>query len=199
MPRMATIAAACALAALPVGCSSPPSHLYVLSHSATAATKPNETSSKVSVVVGPVSIPTSVDFPQIAVSNGPNQVSLDEFNRWASPLQSNIAHVVVDNLVAMLGTARVSLSQQSLNADIDYRVAIDVQTFESEPGDAATLSAIWSVRRTKDGTTQTGRTAVREPSHEKGYNALAAAHSRALTRLSQDIADTILVLDRSAQ
>ncbi len=199
MPRMAAITAACALAALPAGCASPPSHLYTLSHSATAATKPNETSSNVSVVVGPVSIPTSVDFPQIAVSNGPNRVSLDEFNRWASPLQSNISHVVVDNLVAMLGTLRVSLSQQSLNADADYRVAIDVQTFESAPGDAATLGAIWVVRRTKDGTTRTGRTTVREPSHEKGYDALAAAHSRALARLSQDIADTILLLDRSAQ
>jgi uncharacterized lipoprotein YmbA len=199
MPRMAAIAAACALAALPVGCASPPSHLYTLSHSAAAAAKPNETSSSVSVLVGPVSIPASVDFPEIAVSNGENQVSHDEFNRWASPLQSNISHVVADNLVAMLGTPRVSLSQQSLNADVDYRVAIDVQTFESAPGDAATLTAIWSVRQTKGGATHTGRTAVREPSHEKGYNALAAAHSRALTRLSQDIADTILLLDRSAQ
>ena len=78
MPRMAAIAAACSLAALPAGCASPPSHLYTLSHSATAATKPNETSSNVSVVVGPVSIPSVVDLPQIAVSNGPNQVSLDE-------------------------------------------------------------------------------------------------------------------------
>ena len=41
--------------------------------------------------------------------------------------------------------------------DADYRVAIDVQTFESSPGDAATLSAMWSVRRVKDGKTQIGR------------------------------------------
>ena len=46
--------------------------------------------------------------------------------------------------------------------DADYRVAIDVQTFESAPGDAATLSALWIVRRVKDGKTQIGRTTVRE-------------------------------------
>ncbi len=123
-----------------------------------------------------------------------NQVWLDEFNRWASPLQNNIAHVVADNLVAMLGTPRVSLFPQALNADADYRVAIDVQTFQSSPGEAATLAAMWIVRRVKDGKTSTGRTALRETTQGKGYDALVAAHSRALARLSQDIADAIRAL-----
>ena len=120
------------------------------------------------MVVGPVSIPAIVDLPQIVVSTGSNQVSFDEFNRWASPLQNNISRVVAENLVAMLGTPRVSLFQQSLNADADYRVAIEVQSFESAPGDAATLNAVWIVRRTKDGKTVTGRTTVREPTAGEG-------------------------------
>ena len=68
----------------------------------------------VSVAVGPVSVPAAVDRPQIVVSTGPNQVRLDEFNRWASPLQNNIARVVAENLVAMLGTPRVTLFPQTL-------------------------------------------------------------------------------------
>jgi hypothetical protein len=112
-------------------------------------------------------------------------------------LQNNISRVVTEDLVAMLGTPRVSLFQQSLNADADYRVAIEVQSFESAPGEAATLNAAWIVRRTKDGKAQTGRTTVREPTQEKGYGALAAAHSRALARLSQDIADAVRALDRA--
>jgi uncharacterized lipoprotein YmbA len=193
--RIAAIAAACGLAALPAGCASPPSHLYTLSQSATAVVRPGENSSKLTVVVGPVSIPAIVDLPQIVVRKGPNQVSLDEFNRWASPLANNISHVVAGNLTAMLGASRVSFFP---TADVDYSVAIDVETFESAPGDAATLTATWIVRG-KDGKTETGRTAVREPSPEKGYEALAAAHSRALGHLSQDIADTIRVLDRPVQ
>jgi uncharacterized lipoprotein YmbA len=97
----------------------------------------------------------------------------------------------------MLGTPRVSLFQQSLNADADYRVAIEVQRFESAPGEAATLNAVWIVRRTKDGKTETGRTALREPASDKGYDALVAAHSRALARMSQDIADALRALDRA--
>jgi uncharacterized lipoprotein YmbA len=151
----------------------------------------------ISVVVGPVSIPAVVDLPQIVVSTGPNQVVRDEFNRWASPLQNNISHVVVDNLVTMLGTSRVALFQQTLPGKHDYQVAIEVQGFDSALGEAATLNAIWIVRRLKDGTTQTGRTVDREPTPQKGYDALVAAHSRALARMSQEIADAIRALDRA--
>jgi len=72
-----------------------------------------------------------------------------------------------------------------------------VRRFESVPGEAATLDAVWTLRRTKDGKSQTGRTTVREPAPEQGYDALAAAHSRALARLSRDIADAVRSLDRS--
>ena len=90
----------------------------------------------------------------------------------------------------------MTLFQQSQNVDADYRVVIDVQTFESAPGDAATLSALWIVHRVKDGKAQSGRTSVREPTNGQGYDALAAAHSRALGRMSRDIADAIRGLAR---
>ena len=195
MRRLAAIAAGCALAALATGCSTPASHFYTLSHVAPPAAAP--VASELSVVVGPVSIPASVDMPQMVVNTGPNEVSLDEFNRWASPLQNNIARVVAEDLVALLGTPYVSLFQASLNAPADYRVAIEVQTFESTLGVAATLNAAWIVRRTRDGKTQAGRTSVREPVPEKTYDALAAAHSRAIARMSQDIAEALRALDRA--
>ena len=195
----APLAALCAFAALVAGCSStPPSSFYTLSHTAAPATAPGAPASQLAVVVGPVSIPAIVDLPQMVVTTGPNQISIDEFHRWASPLASDISRVVSENLVVMLGTPRVSQFQQALNAPADYRVAIEVQAFVSEPGEAATLNAVWIVRRTKDGKTDTGRTALREPASDKGYDALVAAHSRAISRMSQDIADAVRALDRSA-
>ena len=163
MRRIATLSALCAIAVLAAGCSTPASRFYTLSRTASSAATPAATASNMTVVVGPVSIPAIVDLPQIVVSTGANSVSLDEFNRWASPLQSNISRVVAENLVTLLGTPRVSQFQQSLNLDADYRVAIEVQSFDSAPGDAATLNAVWVVRRTGDGKAQTGRTTVREP------------------------------------
>jgi uncharacterized lipoprotein YmbA len=72
-------------------------------------------------------------------------------------------------------------------------VVIGVQRFESTPGEAALLDALWSVRRTKDGASQSGRTTLREAS-AGGYDALAAAHSRALAQLSLDLANAIRAL-----
>jgi len=194
MIRCVNITIALMLLALVAGCgSSPMSRFYRLS----ADAAPGATASSLSVVVGPVSIPAIVDRPQIVVSTGPNQVRLDEFNRWASPLQGDIARVVAENLTAMLGTPQVTLS--TLSADGSYRAVIEVQRFDSIPGEAAALDAVWTVRRSKDGKTETGRTTAREPVQEKSYDALAAAHSRALARLSQDIAGAVRALEGSGQ
>ena len=195
MRRLTSIAAVFVLVPLAAGCSSPMSRFYTLS----AANAPAAASSTLSIVVGPVSVPAVVDRPQIVVTTGPNQVRPEEFNRWASPLQNNISRVVAENLVAVLGTPRVILFSQTLGGDVDYRAVIEVQRFESIPGEAATLDAVWTVSRTKDGKSQTGRTTVREATSDKGYDALAAAHSRGLARLSREIADSVLTLERSAQ
>jgi len=197
MRRLAAVAIPCVVVILAAACgSTPASRFYMLS--ATPAPGAG-TPSDVSVAVGPVSIPAVIDRPQIVVSVGPNQVRLDEFNRWAAPLESNISRVVADNLSSILGTPRVSLFPQTMNAAVDYRVAIQVQGFDSAPGDAATLDAVWTVSRAKDGKSQTGRTAVREPAPQGGYDGVAAAHSRALARLSRDIADALQALARSGQ
>ena len=188
-------ACALAVAVLATGCSTPSSQFFTLS----PIPGPAAPASNLSVALGQIAIPAAVDRPQIVVAMSPNQVRLDEFNRWVSPLQDNIGRVVAENLVAMLGTARVTLSPQMLTADVDYRVAVEVQTFESAPGQVAALDAVWRVVRTKDGVSRTGRTTAREPATQPGYEALAAAHSRAIAMLSQAIADAVRALERSAR
>jgi len=194
MRRFAAFSIPCAFVILVAGCASTPaSHFYTLS----AATTPAATSSDLAVVVGPVSVPAVVDRPQIVVTTGPNQIRVEEFSRWASPLQDNISRVVAQNLVALLGTPHVTLSPQTLSADAGYRVAIEVQSFESTPGNSAMLDAAWTVRRMSNGKSKMGRTDVREAVQDNSYDALAAAHSRAVARLSQDIADAVQALERS--
>jgi hypothetical protein len=144
-----------------------------------------------SVAVGPVSVPAAVDRPQIVVRIAPNRVAIDEFHRWVSPLPDAIARVVAENLAAMLGTPHVTEFSRPTAAGARYRVLIDVLRFESAPGDAATLDAVWTVRSAKDGATHSGRTTVSETVSGREYSALAAAHSRALGRLSAELAGAI--------
>jgi uncharacterized lipoprotein YmbA len=185
--------ALCASLVLATGCASPPARFYTLSSTAaTVAPAPGP-----AILVGPVSIPAVVDRPEIVVTIGNNEVWLDEFNRWASPLADNIALAVAENLIATLATPRVALSAQTNAFEADFSVAIEVQRFESIPGGSALVDALWRVRRVKDGAATSGRTTVRENVSDRGYDALAAAHSRAVARLSLDVTAAIRTLASS--
>ena len=70
-------------------------------------------------------------------------------------------------------------------------MTIDVQRFDSIQGEAAIVDAVWAVRKTTGGQTRSGRTVAREAVQGEGFDALAAAHSRALGTLSSDIAAAI--------
>ena len=102
---------------------------------------------------------------------------------------------VVENLVNMPSTPHVMLSTQTLT--VDDRTAFEVQRSESAPGETAALDAVWTVSRDVDGRTRTGRTTTRETAPDKSDDALTAAHSRAVARLSRDIAGAIGTLDQT--
>lgn len=181
--------AAVAVLALAAGCAtSPPARYYTLS----GAPAPAAPASGVTVGVGPVAIPAAVDRPEIVVAVHENEVWLDEFNRWAAPLADGIALAVAADLAAQLATPRVVLLAQA-GAGTEYRVALDVQRFESAPGSHALVDVAWTVSR-RDGSAAGGRTVARESAPERGYDALAAAHSRALARVSADVATAIRAL-----
>jgi len=197
MKQLTGIATLCILAALATGCaSSPQSHFYTLSPAVMPAVV---ATASYSISVGPVTVPAAVDRPQIVVRVGPNQVDIDEFNRWASPLQSDIARVVAENLVLMLGTPDVTLFPQTTTAGATYRVVISVLRFDSVPGGAATLDAVWTARRTKENQSRTGRTTLSVPTQGSGYVPLVAAHSLALEKLSGDLAEAIRTMEKTGK
>ena len=176
------------IAAAMSGCStSAPARFYTLD--ATAA-RDGAVPVDSTIMVGPVSVPASVDRPEFVVQTAPNRVDVDEFNLWASPLGDSIAQAVAGNLVKLLGTPSVAVGPLA-NFHPAYRVTIEVQRFESVPGQSATIEAEWTVHRIASGGTRLGRTTASEAVQGEGFDTLAAAHSRALARLSSDIATAI--------
>ena len=175
------------MAAVVVGCSTAPSRFYSLASTSTADGTPPTTAA---VMVGPVTIPAAVDQPEFVVQVAPNRVEVDEFNRWVSPLNDSIARAVAGDLVVLLGTPEVANSQLA-NFVPDYRVTIDVQRFESIRGQAAVVEAVWTVRKSAGGEVRSGRTVAREAVQGQGFDALAAAHSQAIAKMSGDIAAAI--------
>ena len=185
--RIAQLILIAVAAVVAVGCSTAPAKFYSLSSTSAADGTPP---TPVAVMVGPVTIPASVDQPELVVQVAANRVQVDEFNRWVAPLGDAIARAVAGDLVVLLGSPEVA-SNQLANFVPDYRVTIDVQKFESVPGSAATLEAVWTVRKSVGGEIRSGRTVAREPVQGQSYDALAAAHSQALAQMSTDIAVAI--------
>ena len=175
------------VAATATGCASTAARFYTLDATAKAGEAP---AVRCAVVVGPVSVPASVDRPQIVVQVAPNRVDIDEFHRWATPLYDGIARVVASDLSVLLGTPDVGTALVS-NSGPTYRVTIDIQRFESVQDQAVLIEALWSVRGPAAGAVRPGHTLAREAVQGTGYEALAAAHSRALAQLSGEIAETI--------
>lgn len=201
------------LALLMTACSSTPKTFYYTLSAAPAPPVP-ATSTGTSVIVGPVSLPESVDQALLVVQNGSNQVSMNEFHRWAGSLKGDISRVIAANLANDLGTARVWSFSQSMQTKADYQVLIDVQTFDARLGEVVVLDVLWTIRPSASnatgvtptkaggkpaGTTpvvtpvlpRSGRTLVREAVSGAGYEPLVAAQSRALMQVSADIAKAI--------
>jgi uncharacterized lipoprotein YmbA len=178
-----------ALAAITgVGCgASAPARFYTLDSTATPDGPPV---SRVAVMVGPVSVPAAVDEPQFVVQVASNRVEVDEFNRWAAPLSDGIARAVAGDLTVLLGTPDVAAAPFA-NFEPAYTVTIEVQRFESVRGESALVEAVWAVRKTSGRETRSGRTVAREAVQGDGFDALAAAHSRAIASMSNDIAAAI--------
>jgi uncharacterized protein len=193
MKRRTALAILGVFSAMLAGCASTQTNFYTLSPTA----KSMAAAASYSIAVGPVSVPAIVDRPQIVVRVGTNQVAIDEFNRWASPLKNEIARVVAENLASMLGASNVTLFPQSTAVVASYRVVIDVLRFESAPGEAATLDAVWVTRSTKGDRALTGRTTLHESPQDAGYAALVAAHSSLLVQLSSEIAAAIRTMEEA--
>jgi uncharacterized lipoprotein YmbA len=182
---------ASALAVVAMGCvaacgTTTRESFYVLE--GPAVPPPAATTATISVFVGPVIVPEAVDRTPMVIRTSPNQVDVEDFHRWAEPLKSAIPRVIADNLVRELGTARVGFTRAASLAPVDYRVAVEIQRFDSSLAEGAMIDASWTVTATKGGAPRTGRTVAQEPAQPATHAGIAAAHSRALARVAKDIA-----------
>ena len=187
------LAAAVAALALAACGTTAAARFYTLSSTATTATNATAAgapASSVTVVVGPVSIPAGVDRPEFVTTASSNSVQVNAFNRWAEPLNDGIARTVAGDLAALLGGATVAVAPLA-NFAPNYRVSLRVQRFESTLNESVLVEAVWVVRKEPDGPAHSGHTLARETVSGGGFDALTAAHSRALATVSADIAAAI--------
>jgi uncharacterized lipoprotein YmbA len=193
MRRFSIGATALLLALLITACArSPRVSFYTLSSPANLQPPPAKVAGP-AVAVGPVSIPEVVDRPQMVVRVAANRVEILETHRWAEPLKSEIPRLLARNLGRLLGSDRVYSYRENAGAQPEYRVVLDITRFESTPGEAVTVEAVWSIRHGAGEVARTGHSLVHEKMQGGGYESMVAAYDRALELVSADLAKAIAV------
>jgi uncharacterized lipoprotein YmbA len=96
--------------------------------------------------VGPIRLPGYLDQDQLVTRISGNSITLSDNDRWAEPLEDNIAQVLGHNLSILLRTDRVVLHPWSAQQRPTYQVEIDVLTFEPDTAGTAHLAARWLLR-----------------------------------------------------
>ncbi len=183
------------LTLLITGCgSSPNAKLYILDAMPKGNLMPVMTldGRSVAVKVGPVSIPDTLDQPQIVTRPGPNRVVANDFNRWSGDLQSDIQRVIGENVSTLLPTDQVFLNQEIVLLPVDFQVLVNIREFDGQLGGMVTLNADWTVAsKGKEKTIIAKKSVLQENTNGTDYQDYVATQSRLLEKLSQEIADEI--------
>jgi len=175
------------------GCATTePSRFYTLHASEDLGTIQQSSAYKYTVAIGPVEIPDYLDRPQIVSRTNQNEITFSEFQRWAGSLEEDISRVLSENLTLLLSGDSVSVSLWEWGATSDYRIAVHIRRFDIMPEGDVLLSARCTLIDS-DGRTQllTWEARVTETITAQTYDAKVSSMSRALEKLSEDIAGKI--------
>jgi uncharacterized lipoprotein YmbA len=184
------------------GCtSSPSSRFYILSSLATPGPemKPLPGERCLSLGVGPIKIPDYLDRPQIVTRVAQDEIALAEFDRWAGNLKDNLTRVLANNLSTLLCTKNISLFPWVGGIPIDYRIEVEVIRMDGSLGGNVSLEAWWIILSgDKKQVLFAKKSNFTEATGGKDYKSLVSAQSRALEKLSREIAEAIRPLAKSS-
>ncbi|MDD3580402.1 MAG: PqiC family protein [Desulfobacca sp.] len=142
--------------------------------------------------IGPLKLADYLETSQIVTRTSDNQVAKAEYDRWVGSFKDEFLNVLADNIGFLLPTDQIQLYPWRQSVPIDYQVTVDVVRCDGRLGEAAWLESRWSIfTGPEKKLVKTMRSSICEPVTGANYSDLVAAQSRALARLSQEIAEAI--------
>lgn len=142
--------------------------------------------------LGPIKLADYLNQNRIVTRMDGNRIKQAEFDQWAGSFRDNLTNILAENIGFLLATDRVLIYPWRSYIPIEYQVMVDIVRFDGQPGREVTLIARWSVLRGEGKEVYVmKRSDIIEKVGTSGYEGLVAAQSRALARLSRDIAEAI--------
>jgi uncharacterized lipoprotein YmbA len=183
-----------------LGCaSSPPTRFYTLSSLQDGGKELRGSTSDqgLAIAVGPIKFPGYLDRAEIVTRSNSNKIALSDFDLWAGSLEEDFSWVLAENLSVLLPTESVVVFPRLHPELTKYQIGVHVIRFDGPLGGDVSLIARWAIYEGKERKLLSVRkSTIIEPSGAKGYEAMVAADSRALEKLSREIAEAIKKLPK---
>lgn len=125
--------------------SSPPARIFSLE--AMATDSPPASGLTLVLGLGPIAMPEYVQRPQIVMRMPDNEIKVQEFVRWAEPLEYAVARILAENIDALMPGMTVVAFPYQRAIDVDYRAVGRIERFDTDSTGQATLSIQWAMRK----------------------------------------------------
>lgn len=179
------------------GClsSGPATRFYVL----TPAVEPQAVTVRVAarprvVVIKDVRLPRYLDRPQIVTRDAGNSLEWVENEQWGGHLNEDLVRVLAMNLGRLLEGDRVVAAPYPVAKAPDYRVEVEIRSFERQHEGRVELVAQWWITRGSDGSlvADSEQTFLGDAVADRAsYDKLVGAMSVAYGELAKAIAHSI--------
>jgi uncharacterized lipoprotein YmbA len=179
---------------LMAGCaaSSPKTTYHLLQAGVISAEQAGNWDPSAYLVVGPVSLPSHLNRPQMVMRHGDQTLSFSEHQRWAEPLDEGIARAVAENLARLTGAEKVALYPFNTPKEhSSVRVFMDVVRFDTDEAGKAVFDVRWGVRNGKEKTFTIKHTTLDGLAEGTDQPARAEALSRLIAEFSREVAGTL--------
>jgi uncharacterized lipoprotein YmbA len=143
------------------------------------------------VQVASVSIPPSLDRQEMVRKSASGHLEISDVNRWGAPLADMTQNVLTRDLTERLPAGKVIAPQITAAADT-CEISVDLLEFGGEDRGDVALMGGWSLSRLgADAPDLVRNVRFKEPAAAGDYAAGAAAMSRLLGKLADDMAQTL--------
>ncbi len=153
----------------------------------------HQTLPPMTILIGPVKLASYLDQPRMVRRYGSTRIDSIPGHQWAGDLAEMIGNKLVAEISDLLQPDPVYTYPGTVILNRGKRVTIDILRFEGTEDKNATIEARWTLHDLgKKSIVKTQTSFIQVPLTDDSYEALATALSQGLTRLSREIAESLM-------
>lgn len=167
--------------------TAPPSHFFVLESMTHSPDILSENSYIVAIEL--TEFPEYLKRSQIITHRQNNIIHISDIQRWATPLEDQVLHLIANNLTLLLPESTVVIKPWQINRQVNHSVQISVKKMSGILGQETDMDIRWQLAD-QEGRKYRGHYIDQRPIDDS-YEGLVKALNRGLEGLSRELATAL--------